>query len=207
MRRPTAPPLAPDDQARADGFHRIAGVDEAGRGPWAGPVVAAAVILRTRRLPVRIDDSKRLTPLERARAFRVILDHAAVGFGIVCADEIDHRNILQAALLAMQQAMEDLPAPPELFLIDGPIAPRSAIPCRPIVRGDQCSYVIGCASIMAKVLRDRLMAFYHELAPDYALDRHKGYGTALHAQRLRALGPSVFHRRSFRPVRELLPSG
>ena len=202
------PPLTPDDQARAEGFRRIAGVDEAGRGPWAGPVIAAAVILRTRRLPVRIDDSKRLTPAQRARAYCVILDHAAVGFGIVCADEIDHRNILQASLLAMQQAMEDLPAPPpELCLIDGPIVPRCALPCRPVVHGDRRSYVIGCASIMAKVLRDHLMEFYHELAPGYGLDRHKGYGTALHAQRLLALGPSVFHRRSFRPVRELLLDG
>ena len=209
-RVPTSPPRRPpppEVAAAQDGFRRIAGVDEAGRGPWAGPVVAAAVILRAPRLAVRIDDSKRLTPLARARAFHVILDHAAVGFGIVCADEIDHRNILQATLLAMQQAMEDLPVQPELFLIDGPIAPRSAIPCRPIVRGDQCSYVIGCASIMAKVLRDRLMTFYHELAPDYALDQHKGYGTALHAQRLRAFGPSVFRRRSFRPVRDLLLGG
>ncbi len=206
LTRSTVQPPAPDDQARADGFHRIAGVDEAGRGPWAGPVVAAAVILRTPRLPVRIDDSKRLTPAQRARAFHVIRNHASVGFGIVCADEIDRRNILQATLLAMQQAMEDLPVPPELFLIDGPIVPRSAIPCRPVVHGDRRSYVIGCASIMAKVLRDRLMEFYHELAPHYALDRHKGYGTALHAQRLRLLGPSVFHRRSFRPVRELLLS-
>ena len=201
------PPLTPDDQARAEGFRRIAGVDEAGRGPWAGPVVAAAVILRVSHLPVRIDDSKRLTPAQRARAFRVILDHAAVGFGIVCADEIDYRNILQASLLAMQQAMEDLRVPPELCLIDGPIVPRCAIPCRPVVHGDRLSYVIGCASIMAKVLRDRLMKFYHELAPAYGLDRHKGYGTALHAQRLHALGPSVFHRRSFRPVRELLLDG
>ena len=203
-RPPTAQPLDPDAQARADGFRRIAGVDEAGRGPWAGPVVAAAVILRTPRLPVRIDDSKRLSPAQRERAFRVILERASVGFGLVCADEIDRRNILQASLLAMQHAIADLPVPPDLCLIDGPIVPRGAIPCRAVVHGDAHSYVIGSASIMAKVLRDHLMRFYHELAPDYALDRHKGYGTALHAQRLRAFGPSVFHRRSFQPVRELL---
>lgn len=199
---PTAPRHLPDVQARADGFRRIAGVDEAGRGPWAGPVVATAVMLHVPRLSVRIDDSKRLTPLQRTRAFHTILEHADVGVGIVCAEEIDQLNILQATLSAMRQAVDDLPQAPDLILVDGPMSPPVSIPCRPIIRGDQRSYVIGCASIMAKVLRDRLMEFYHDLTPDYAFKQHKGYGTALHAERLRALGPSVFHRRSFRPVAE-----
>lgn len=193
----------PDLQARADGFRRIAGVDEAGRGPWAGPVVAAAVILRTKRLPVRIDDSKQLTRVQRTRAFPIILEHAEVGFGIICAGEIDYLNILQATLSAMRQAIQDLPVAPDIVLVDGAVAPTVDPPCRPIIRGDQRSYVIGCASIMAKELRDRLMEIYHELVPRYAFDRHKGYGTALHAERLRALGPSVFHRRSFKPVAEI----
>ncbi len=179
-------------------------MDEAGCGPWAGPVVAAAVILRTPSLPVRIDDSKRLTSAQRARAFQVILEHAEVGFGIVCAQEIDRENILRAAHAAMEQAVLELPRTPDLILVDGRFPLTPPHPCWPIVRGDQRSYVIGCASIMAKVLRDGLMEFYHRLAPRYAFNRHKGYGTALHSERLRALGPSLFHRRSFRPVADAI---
>ncbi len=181
---------------------RIAGVDEAGRGPWAGPVVAAAVILRRRRLPARIDDSKRLTKGLRERAFAVILEHAEISFGIACADEIDSHNILQATFLAMRRAVEGLPTPPALVLVDGHLAPPIEPPCRPIVGGDATCYVISCASIMAKVFRDSLMEFYHRLHPRYGFNRHKGYGTSLHAERLRRFGPSVFHRQTFRPVRE-----
>ena len=193
-------PIAPDALARAAGFSRIAGVDEAGRGPWAGPVVAAAVIPPATPLSVRIDDSKRLTPRQRERAFGLLLERAEVGFGIVCAAEIDRRNILQATLLAMQHAIADLPQPPELILVDGLHVPTVATPCWPFIGGDQRSYAIACASIMAKVLRDRLMAFYHTLVPGYAFQQHKGYGTALHAARLRRFGPSVLHRRTFKPV-------
>ena len=167
-------------------------------------MVAAAVILHRSHLPVRIDDSKRLTSAQRARAFEVILDHAEVGFGVVSAEDIDERNILQATLVAMQEAVHDLPRPADLVLVDGTIAPTLPSPCLPLVHGDQRSYVIGCASIMAKVLRDRLMEFYHELCPHYAFNRHKGYGTRLHAARLREFGPSIFHRRSFRPVCEAI---
>ncbi|MBI1992133.1 MAG: ribonuclease HII [Candidatus Omnitrophica bacterium] len=197
-------PLSPEACARAAGFRRIAGVDEAGRGPWAGPVVASAVILRKAHLAVRIDDSKRLTSRQRARAFHVILEHADVGVGIACAEEIDRRNILQATLLAMQRAVGDLRQAADLILVDGPVAPSLSAPCWPLVHGDRRSQVIGCASIVAKVVRDRLMEFYHSLAPHYAFNQHKGYGTALHRERLAAFGPSVLHRRSFRPVRELL---
>ena len=197
---PTAQTQHPDEAARDAGFRRVAGVDEAGRGPWAGPVGAAAVVLHRARLSVRIDDSKRLTPLQRARAFEVILRHAEVGFGLVCAAEIDRRNILQATLQAMRAAVLDLPEPPDVVLVDGHIAPPITGPCWPIVQGDRLSYTIACASIMAKVLRDRFMAFYHELEPRYAFHLHKGYGTLLHAVRLRRHGPSLFHRRSFAPV-------
>ena len=151
-------------------------------------------------LSARIDDSKRLTARQRLQAFGVILQHAAVGFGIASAEEIDRVNIRQAALLAMQRAVADLPLTPELLLVDGTAAPSTPIAAWTIIRGDQHSYLIGCASIMAKVLRDRLMAFYDALAPGYAFATHKGYGTLLHAERLRQLGPSVFHRMSFRPV-------
>jgi len=166
--------------------------------------VAAAVVLRTRRLPVRIDDSKRLTRTQREAAFPVILEHAEVGIGIVCAEAIDQRNILRATLLAMQEAIQELPHPPDLVLVDGPQAPAVPMPCRPLIHGDQRSHVISCASIVAKVVRDRLMAFYHELDPRYAFNQHQGYGTLLHAMRLKTHGPSVFHRRSFRPVLDAL---
>jgi ribonuclease HII len=177
-------------------------VDEAGRGPWAGPVVAAAVILHRANLPVRIDDSKRLTARQRASAFTVIEANADVGFGIVCADMIDQRNILQATLYAMHVAIAHLPVTPDLALIDGNVIPPSPVPCRALVRGDQRSYVISCASIMSKVLRDSLMVFYDRLAPRYGFKRHKGYGTPFHAQQLQRYGPCVFHRESFRPVRD-----
>ena len=194
----------PDRLARASGFRRIAGVDEAGRGPWAGPVVASAVILRQSRLPVRIDDSKRLSAAQRAKAFACILESADVGIGVVGAEEIDHHRILRATFLAMEQAVADLPEPPDLVLIDGLTSPRLTMPTWPIVHGDQRSYVISCASIVAKVFRDHLMAFYHELDPRYQFHRHKGYGTARHAAALEAFGPSLFHRVSFRPVAECL---
>ena len=190
----------PERLARAAGFLRIAGVDEAGRGPWAGPVVAAAVILRTASLPVRIDDSKRLTARARARALDAILSAADVGIGIVCAEEIDRRNILQATLTAMTHAIERLSRPPELVLVDGAHAPALALPCWPILQGDQRSYAISCASIVAKVVRDRLMEFYDRLFPGYAFSRHKGYGTAAHARALARLGPIALHRFSFSPV-------
>lgn len=183
---------------------RVAGVDEAGRGPWAGPVVAAAVILPIRRLRVLIDDSKRLTPRQRLRAFHVILERAEVGFGIVCAAEIDRRNILQASLLAMREAVDDLPVPPDLVLADGPYAPPLAVPCEPLVHGDQRHRAIAAASIMAKVSRDRLMTFYHRLLPGYGFHRHKGYGTPLHARQLQRLGPSVLHRLTYAPVAAVL---
>ena len=175
-------------------------MDEAGRGPWAGPVVAAAVILRRRRLPVRIDDSKRLTALQRVRAFEHILRHAEVGVGIVSAEEIDRRSILAATLAAMQQAVAALSHPPDLVLVDGLTAPPLSMPAWPLVHGDARSYPIACASIVAKVVRDSLMEFYHRLLPAYRFHQHKGYGTALHARLLDQWGPSLLHRLSFRPV-------
>ena len=190
----------PEALARAAGFRRLAGVDEAGRGSWAGPVVASAVMLRKPRLAVRIDDSKRLTPLQRARAFDAIVASADIGIGIICSEDIDRWNILRATLLAMEQAIQQLPFLPDLVLIDGTCAPQNATPCWPIIRGDQRSYAISCASIIAKVTRDRLMSFYHAIAPEYDFDQHKGYGTAHHAARLAQHGPSALHRLSFAPV-------
>ena len=164
-------------------------------------MVAAAVILRRQPQGVRIDDSKRLTPAQRERAYPVILRCADVGIGLASPEEIDRLNILQATLTAMRRAVFDLPAPPDLLLVDGTNAPLVSMPCRPIVHGDRHSALIGCASIVAKVVRDRLMAFYHELLPQYAFNEHKGYGTPLHAERLRQFGPSILHRLTFEPVR------
>ena len=187
-------------------------MDEAGRGPWAGPVVAAAVVLphgwgsRRARLPVRIDDSKALTARQRDRAFECILRCAQVGVGLACAEEIDQRNILQATLLAMARAIGDLPIHPELILVDGPAAPHVEIPCWPVIHGDAVSRVIACASIVAKVTRDRLMRFYHRLLPHYAFDEHKGYGTSRHRLALTQWGPSPLHRLSFQPIQSIVHS-
>lgn len=203
-RRRRTSPLSPDAIAREAGFSRIAGVDEAGRGSWAGPVVAAAVVLGPRRLRCRIGDSKQLTPRARARAYDAILASAAdVGVGIVCAREIDLRNILRANRLAMRQAVAALSRAPDLVLIDGNDAPGLELPSWMIVGGDARSSAIGCASIIAKVVRDRLMAFYHRLYPAYDFHVHKGYGTSLHAERLRTAGPCLLHRESFAPVAEV----
>lgn len=181
----------------------VAGVDEAGRGPWAGPVVAAAVILHNPRkiLEVRIDDSKRLSARQRQLAYRVILRNATIGVGIVPADVIDEDNIRQATLQAMVHAVADLAATPAIVLVDGnDPPPLQGIPCWTIVDGDRLSYPIACASIIAKVTRDRLMTYYHRLFPAYGFSRHKGYGTDLHQRSLQEHGPSFLHRMTFAPV-------
>jgi ribonuclease HII len=164
-------------------------------------VVAAAVRLHRARLPVRVDDSKRLSALQRERAFPHILRHADVGVGIVSAEEIDQHSILTATLSAMQQAVGALSPAPELVLVDGLTAPPLSMPAWPIVHGDARSYPIACASIVAKVVRDSLMAFYHRLLPAYRFDEHKGYGTAVHSRMLNEWGPSWLHRFSFQPVK------
>lgn len=179
-------------------------MDEAGRGPLAGPVVAAAVVLRRRRFTVPIDDSKRLTPRARERAFREILAQAEVGIGIVEPTTIDTLHIAHASLLAMRQAVAQLPHRPHRLLIDGPWAiPGLPLPMVPIVRGDQKSLSIACASIVAKVVRDKIMEWYDGLHPGYGFARHKGYPTAAHRMALARLGVTPIHRRSFAPVRQL----
>lgn len=197
-RKPAVGPPASGER----GFRVVAGVDEAGRGPWAGPVVAAAVVLRGPRLPVRIDDSKRLSLRQRLTAYHAIRSSAFTGIGIIPASIIDRDNIRQATLRAMAIAVSRLHCEPDLILIDGLDAPTLPQPCWTIIDGDHISYQIACASIIAKVTRDRLMAFYHRVLPHYGFDQHKGYGTALHLARLQEHGPSVLHRMSFRPVSE-----
>lgn len=183
----------------------VAGVDEAGRGPLAGPVVVAAVILPARFHLPGLDDSKRLGPRQRERLDQAIREQA-VGWSleIVAVSEIDRLNILQATLLGMQRAVEALRPAPELAQVDGNRAPL--LPCRSetVVGGDGLLACISAASILAKVCRDRVMLDYHRQYPGYGFDRHKGYPTAHHRHCLNELGPCPIHRRSFAPVRAAL---
>jgi ribonuclease HII len=180
----------------------VAGVDEAGRGPLAGPVVAAAVILDELR-PVRgLADSKVLTPARRERLFEAICAQAlCVSIAQASAEEIDRLDILQATLLAMRRAVDGLRLVPREVLVDGNQVPALAQPVRAVVRGDATVPAISAASILAKVHRDRLCAQLHAVHPQYGFDRHKGYPTAEHLAALRAHGPCAAHRRSFAPVR------
>ena len=191
--------------ARLCGYRRVAGIDEVGRGPLAGPVVAAAVILPTRHRLIGLNDSKQLSERERERLYAAILEHA-VGIGIGRADvaEIDQLNILEATRLAMRRALGQLAPFPDYVLIDAVVLPGVRVPARPIIKGDSLSVSIAAASIIAKVTRDRLMAQYHDLFPEYGFLSHKGYGTAEHLERLARHGPCSIHRRSFAPVQETM---
>ena len=182
----------------------IAGVDEAGRGPLAGPVVAAAVILDRKRIPRGLNDSKQMTPEAREEAFERIIGCATVGVGEASVDEIDLINIRQATHLAMARAVRALSIGPEFALVDGNDAP--ALPCRcdTLIDGDARSVSIAAASIVAKVTRDRMMRSLHEHFPNYGWLTNKGYSTEEHLVALNRFGPCVHHRRSFAPVYEIL---
>jgi ribonuclease HII len=192
-------------EARRRGYRLIAGLDEAGRGPLAGPVVAAAVILPTRCRLAGVDDSKQVSESARVQLYEVIIRRArAVGVGIATEQEIDCLNILEATRLAMRRALASLTPPADCLLIDAVILSNLAIPSRPIIKGDTLSISIAAASIVAKVTRDRMMAVYHQTYPDYNFLSHKGYGTEEHLQRLAQYGPCAIHRRTFAPVAQLL---
>jgi ribonuclease HII len=179
----------------------IAGVDEAGRGPWAGPVVAAAVILDPGRIPQGIDDSKALDADERERLFeRISVTALAIGVGIGDVERIDRDNILAATMWAMSEAVGQLSSRPRLAIIDGNRAPRLSCQSRTIVKGDAKCLSIAAASIVAKVTRDRLMIELAREMPGYGFERHKGYGTPEHRAALVRLGLTPQHRRSFKPV-------
>jgi len=181
------------------------GVDEAGRGPLAGPVYAAAVILDPARPVAGLADSKTLTPRQRETlALEVRLRAVAWAVASASVEEIDTLNILQASLLAMRRAVEQLAVTPQLVLVDGLHRPRLTIPVRAIVRGDATVAEIAAASILAKVARDTEMLALHQQHPQYGFDRHKGYPTSAHLAALREYGASAVHRRSFAPVRSLL---
>ena len=183
----------------------VAGVDEAGRGPLAGPVVAAAVILDERQPSAGLADSKKLTALRRERLFDEIRAKAlCCSVAEASVEEIDRLNILQATLLAMRRAVQGLRLKPGLVLVDGNRLPVLDIPAEAIVKGDALVPAISAASILAKVHRDRWCAEVHAQYPQYGFDAHKGYGTAAHLQALRAHGASPLHRRSFAPVAQQL---
>ena len=185
----------------------VAGLDEAGRGPLAGPVIAAAVIFE--RVPPRkrlrcIDDSKKLLPEEREAVFAWLPDYARIAVGRASVEEIDSLNILWASMLAMRRAMEALTILPTLALIDGDTAPDIACPARCVVGGDALCISIAAASIVAKVTRDREMVGLAERHPGYGWERNMGYGTPEHRLGIDLLGINPQHRRTFRPISELL---
>lgn len=183
----------------------IAGVDEVGRGPLAGPVVAAAVILDPSRIPAGLNDSKKLTEKKREKLFAIICAEA-LGFalGEASVEEIDRLNIRRATHLAMTRAVKALPLAPGFVLVDGNDAPSLPCPCETLIGGDGLSVSIAAASIIAKVTRDRMMVELHQTHPHYGWDRNKGYGTADHMKGLTLHGATAHHRKSFAPVHNIL---
>lgn len=195
-------PLFHESMVWKNGYGLIAGVDEAGRGPLAGPVVAAAVIIPKEIIFPGIKDSKKMTEKAREKAFSVISKNSlAIGIGVVSHRSIDKSNILSASLEAMKQALLSLDPDPEYALVDGIHSIPISIPQKCIKRGDQISQSISAASIIAKVYRDRIMYSYHALFPKYGFNKNKGYGTAKHLAALRRYGFCPIHRLTFKGVR------
>ena len=193
--------------AYQEGARCIAGVDEAGRGCLAGPVVAAAVILPREWTLRQINDSKQLTPSQRETLFPLIQQQAlSVGVGMVSAEVIDQVNILQATYLAMEQAIANLSVAPDYLLLDAVTLKNVPMRQRGIIKGDSLSISIAAASIIAKVSRDRVMREYDQQYPPYGFAIHKGYGTKQHRQAIAKFGPCPIHRKTFRGVKEFLPS-
>lgn len=203
--------LGEEQELFKQGYKIVAGIDEAGRGPLAGPVVAACVIFSPdfdfslSKLSF-IKDSKQLNSRKREDFFSAIKDEAsAVGIGVCDQFTIDRINILQASFLAMKKALGDLARKPDFILLDGgfPI-PNLTLPQKAVVRGDEKIFSIAAASVIAKVTRDQIMREMHEIYPQYGFSQHKGYGTKFHLEKLREFGPCPLHRKSFAPVREIL---
>ena len=202
---PDVPDYSVERMLCASGAREIAGVDEAGRGPLAGPVTAAAVVLDANALPSGIDDSKRLGPKARDRLLEEIVASAKVSVAHASVEEIDKLNILHASLLAMERAVAGLPGTPDHVLIDGNVVPGSlGRSATALVKGDARSLSVAAASIAAKVARDRIMADLAREFPGYGWERNAGYPTKAHREALAVLGVTPHHRRSFKTVRELL---
>ncbi len=199
--------LSLEKQCFADGLKPVAGVDEAGRGPLAGPVVASAVILPESGDFEGWDDSKKLSEKRRTAAFEEITGGAWLGLewsvGIAEVEEIERLNILRATHLAMERAVGGLETEPAISLVDGKHAQYFSPPQRPVVKGDSLSFSIAAASIVAKVTRDRIMLEAAETYPEYGFENHKGYGTPEHIEKLRRHGPCPIHRKTFEPVAQL----
>lgn len=187
-----------------EGYQHIAGVDEAGRGPLAGPVFAAACVISPDFHHPTVTDSKKLTPAQRDALYEELTqsEHVQYGIGQASVEEIDSINILQATLLAMRRAVAALPVLPDYLLVDGVKLDYASTPSEKIIKGDLLVYCIGAASILAKVARDRLMQTYHEQWSQYGFNRHKGYGTAAHRRAIEEHGPCPIHRRSFEPIKK-----
>lgn len=198
-------PLFFEKQMSRRGYNRIAGLDEAGRGPLAGPVVAAAVILPSDFDLPGLNDSKKISPALRDRLFPRIREQALdYGIGLAHADEIDDLNILQATLLAMRRAVGRLESPADCLLVDGITPLPLPLPQKTLKQGDSRSLSIAAASVLAKVVRDRLMMTYDARYPEYGFAKHKGYGSAAHREAIVRLGPCSLHRKTFRGVKEYL---
>lgn len=200
-----------ENNLRSSGYTAIAGIDEAGRGPLAGPVVAAAVVFNFKTIPdelAAVKDSKKLSAKKRTELFSVIIRHAAAfSLGICDHTVIDRVNILQATFLAMKKAYAALSVTPDILLVDGNrTLPRHTGEQRAIIDGDNDIFSIAAASILAKVARDRLMEQAHQRWPQYGFSQHKGYGTKMHLEALQRYGPCEIHRRSFGPIKNILNS-
>ena len=194
-----------EEEAMAKGHSLIAGVDEVGRGPLAGPVVTAAVILKEGHIPEGLNDSKKLTEKRREILFEEIFASAEVAISSVSAEQIDQMNIRAATLFAMVEAVEALSQQPSFVLIDGrDIPPALKQSAKAIIKGDAHSLSIAAASIIAKVTRDRMMVRANTYFPGYHFDRHKGYGSKAHRDAIAELGPCPLHRRSFQPVKGMV---
>lgn len=203
---PAAPDFYSETELLNQGFRFIAGVDEVGRGPLAGPVVSAAVVLNPENIPQGINDSKRLSPQRRDQLFDAILKTApAIALASLSAPQIDHINIRQAALETMRRAVAGLALKPDFVLVDGRDVPEAlACSARAIIKGDQCSLSIAAASIVAKVIRDRMMALTAHSYPQYGLASNVGYATAVHREAIMVHGPvRKLHRLTFAPLKEL----
>jgi len=182
----------------------IAGIDEAGRGPWAGPVVSAAVILNDKNIPDGLNDSKKLSEKKRLSLYSSIYNFHFVGVGISSIEEIDSMNVLQATFLSMKRAVEDLNPQPEYILVDGNLDPGLNFKTKCIIKGDSISISIAAASVIAKVTRDNLMLKLDKEFPNYNWKKNKGYGTAEHRNALELHGPCKYHRKSFSPINKML---
>ena len=182
----------------------IAGVDEAGRGPWAGPVVSAAVVLNKKNIPIDLNDSKKISEKKRQSLYSSIYNSHFVGVGISSIEEIDNLNILQATFLSMKRALDNLDCSVDAILVDGNLDPGFDYKTECIVNGDSISFSIAAASIIAKVTRDNLMSKIHKEFPNYNWKRNKGYGTKEHRNALDMYGPCKYHRKSFSPINKML---